>query len=105
MLVVARPRHEGTAEAGGEVMQLRCQRCGRSFRSLEEAFLTYEPPAVGAKAVTHWCHKKCVAGEAQVRLVRGDFALKRLIESLVRPSIPLAALHDRPSPRRSWGDP
>jgi hypothetical protein len=91
-----------------EQVELRCHVCGRRFRSLEEAWLAYPVPALGARAETRWVHRKCLpepAGADAPRLLRADFALRRLIESLARPVRRLAVLKDLPGPRRPWGNP
>jgi hypothetical protein len=107
MLVVTRPKTTYN-HVMGEELQLRCSHCGRRFRSLEEAWLAYPVPALGARAETRWVHRKCLpepAGADAPRLLRGDFALRQLVESLVRPPIPRAALQDRRGPNRPWGSP
>ena len=102
MIQVTRPRREGS-EADAEVWQLRCSRCGKRFTTLAQAYLCYERPAVGGTSEPHWCHKTCVADGATVRLVRADFGLKRLLETLVKPAIPV--VKDLRTPRRPWGNP
>ena len=87
-----------------ECLGLHCSRCGKHFTALEEAYLAYECPPVGGQVEPCWCHKKCGAGEGPVKMVRGDWALRRLIESLVQPAIPRAALQENRA-RRPWGSP
>jgi hypothetical protein len=102
MFVVHRPL-TAYAHPMDEEWQLRCHRCGKRFRTLQECWLCYEVPLAGEHSEARCCHKRCAEGGAQLRLMRSDFALRRLLESLLKP--PLAALKDLPSPRRPWGSP
>ena len=88
-----------------EEWQLRCARCGRRFNTLQECYLCYQPPAAGAKSEAICCHRKCAQGEAELRLMRSDFALRQLLTPLVTPAIPVAALQDTPRRRMPWGTP
>ena len=84
MMVVSRPISD-YGHAMDEELQLRCHRCGKRFKTLTECWLCYEAPAAGARVEARWGHRKCVEGEGKLKLVRGDWALRRLIEALVTP--------------------
>jgi hypothetical protein len=105
LFVIHRPvspwGHEMTEE-----WQLRCSRCGKRFRTLTECFFSYEMPALGARSPATCCHRTCAAGEGQVRLMRADFALRRVLEALMKPAIAAAALEDLPRRiNRPWCNP
>ena len=94
---------EGGADDPGDTATTRRVRGGRRGLAVAQAYLCYERPAVGGTSEPHWCHKTCVADGATVRLVRADFGLKRLLETLVKPAIPV--VKDLRTPRRPWGNP
>jgi hypothetical protein len=105
MLVVTR-RETDYGRPMDEELQLRCHRCGKRFRTLQECWLCYQPPAVGGRSEATCCHKRCAVGESQVRLLRADVGLQRLLASLLTPAVPLAALKDEPRRiSRPWGQP
>jgi hypothetical protein len=88
-------------------LALVCARCLRRFAMLEEAYVCYQTPArVGRRAEVLWCHKRCIEraplapGGGQTCLWRGDFALRRLLEALLQPDIPVEARKDLPRPLR-----
>src|SRR5262245_20511798 len=107
MFVMLRPRSDGDGFVRREVLQWRCHVCTRTFRTLTEIFLCYEPPHVGQRAAIVWLLRRCPAAQppapgVRCQLWRADCALKALLETLVKPAIPLAVLREA---RRPWGDP
>jgi hypothetical protein len=69
---------------------LCCQLCKRAFAALERAGLA--SPSSGGQGI--WMHKGCLSGRAQAvlgtsefRMKRGDFALYRLVQRLLAPTI------------------
>jgi hypothetical protein len=106
MFTVTRPISRTYHHVQDEVLELRCHRCGRRFRSLQECYLCYPPPSPGARSEARCCHRKCAEGEAQLRLMRSDFALRQVLTPLVTPAIPVAALQDEPRTRgrQDWSD-
>jgi hypothetical protein len=89
----------------GDQVRLCCSHCRRRFARLEEAFLAYEAQAGKSAVEARWCHKRCVAGEATVKMVRGDWAMRRLLEALLTPPITRALRKDLPHAKRPWGNP
>lgn len=84
---------------GNEDETLVCHVCRKPFASLETAWLASR--TTGGTAI--WTHRSCIDGHAQAvlgasefRLRRGDFAMKAVIETLLRPPISQAALRDWP---------
>ena len=72
---------------------------------MSEAWLCYQAPEPGARSEARYCHKRCVEAGTQVRLLRADFGLHRLLESLLTPAITRALRKDLPGARRPWGSP
>ena len=111
MFIVERPRSDGDSAVRRESLALRCAICKRQFRTLTEVFMAYTLMAPGEKSIPEWGHRRCLEGAPLAKgvkrqLWRGDLALRALLETLVKPAIPLTALRDVPEgPRRPWCDP
>jgi hypothetical protein len=78
---------------------LVCCLCHRAFTTLESSWLL--SPSTGGEG--RWVHRRCVDGQAMsafnleaYRLRRGDFVLRSVIETLMRPPMSPAALRDLP---------
>jgi hypothetical protein len=74
------------AQDDGEIdLALLCAVCKQPFRSLIEAFVAHIRPTNGVPLETKWGHRRCfdgnfaqVFGTPEVRLWRGDFALRMM---------------------------
>src|SRR5262245_55985451 len=108
MLMMIRPRaRDGTADAKAEQLRLVCAFCGKAFTSLEQAYLCYRAPSVEAPVEPRWSHRPCAQRQRPTpKLWRGDFALRALIASLVKPAeVPRVPVTHLDAPRRPWGQP